>query len=440
MSYASDRKMENVIMLQILAGLEKKPSRRVQELRKVKEKQDKLVHELMVRAYDIPFYRRRFEETGTTPADYQTAADLYKFPVLTKEQLRDWMDEELEGNQEKYKDWHVNPTSGSTGIPLRTLFSPRENAAVHANWLRVLMMGGFIPLVHKNLHRPNSLHTVTGGRKSLMQRAVDLRWKEMSDSIKNRIPSEQLLKEINDYKPYFLYTHKNVLVRVAKYAKEHNISLWQPKLYAPISEMLDHQSEQLLLEMFGPGLLNAYGLSEVGSCATRLPGSKEFVVNNDTHVINIYDDEGKPSDSGMAVVTPLFKTDLPIINYETRDRMVSYQKEGIRFITSLLGRMNDVIRHKDGSVTEWGNIELVVNYSTNLDIVQSRFIQESYDLIRIQLVKDPASKLTDEEIEQRYTEKFAPVLNNEFRFEYEWLDEIPADPNGKLRMIVCKVK
>lgn len=440
MSYASDRKMENGIMLQILAGLDKKPARRIQELRRAKEKQDKRIHELMVRAYDIPFYRARFDATGTTPDDYQTAADLYKFPVLTKEQLRDWMEEELEGNPEKYKDWHVNPTSGSTGIPLRTLFSPRENAAVHANWLRVLMMGGFIPLIHKNLHRPNSLHTVTGGKKSLLQKAVDLRWKEMSDSIKNRVPSEQLLKEINDYKPYFLYTHKNVLVRVAKYAKEHNIPLWQPKLYAPISEMLDHQSEQLLLEMFGPGLLNAYGLSEVGSCATRLPGEREFVVNNDTHVINIYGDDGRPADNGMAVVTPLFKTDLPIINYETRDRMESYQKEGIRFITSLLGRMNDVIRHKDGSVTEWGNIEIVVNYSTNLDIVQSRFIQESYDLIRIQLVKDPASKLTNEEIEQRYTEKFAPVLNHEFRFEYEWMDEIPADPNGKLRMIVCKVK
>lgn len=437
MSYASDRKMENVIMLQILAGLDKKPPK---DLKKAKAKQDELIHELMLKAYDIPFYRKRFEETGTTPADYHTAADLYKFPILTKEQLRDWMNEELEGNQEKYKDWHVNPTSGSTGLPLKTLFSPRENAAVHANWLRVLMMGGFIPMVHKNLHRPNSLHTVTGGKKSLAQRVIDLRWKEMSDSIKNRVPSEQLLKEINDYKPYFLYTHKNVLVRVAKYAKEHNIPLHQPKLYAPISEMLDHQSEQLLLEMFGPGLLNAYGMSEVGSCATRLPGSKEFVVNNDTHVINIYDDEGNPSDSGMAVVTPLFKTDLPIINYETRDRMVSYRKEGIRFITSLLGRMNDVIRHKDGSVTEWGNIELVVNYSTNLDIAQSRFIQESYDLIKIQLVKDPASKLTNEEIERRYTEKFAPVLNNEFRFEYEWMDEIPADPNGKLRMIVCKVK
>lgn len=439
MSYATDKKMENLLMMQMLTGLEKKPPK-AKDFKRIKEKQDRLVHELMVRAYDIPFYRKRFEATNTTPADYNTAADLYKFPILTKEELRDWMDEELEGNAEKYKDWHVNPTSGSTGIPLRTLFSPRENAAVHANWLRVLMMGGFVPGVHKNLHRPNSLHTTTGGKKSLTQKLIDTRWKEMSDSIKNRIPSEQLLKEINDYQPYFLYTHKNVLVRVAKYAKEHNLPLWQPKLYAPISEMLDHQSEQLLLEMFGPGLLNAYGLSEVGSCATRLPGSKEFVVNNDTHVINIYDDDGKPADSGMAVVTPLFKTDLPIINYTTRDRMVTYRKGGLRFITSLLGRMNDVIHHKDGSVTEWGNIEIVVNYSTNLDIVQSRFIQESYDLIHIQLVKDPASQLTNEEIEARYTEKFAPVLNNEFRFEYEWMDEIPADPNGKLRMIVSKVK
>lgn len=27
-------------------------------------------------------------------------------------------------------------------------------------------------------------------------------------------------------------------------------------------------------------------------------------------------------------------------------------------------------------------------------------------------------------------------MNNEFHFVYEWMDEIPSDPNGKLRMIV----
>ena len=440
MSYATDKKIEKLLMMQMFSKLEKKPPKRIKDLQRLKKKQDKAVQELMAKAYDIPFYRRRFELSGTTPADYHTAADLYKFPVLTKEELRDWMDEELAGNPDKYKDWHVNPTSGSTGIPLKTLFSPRENAAVHANWLRVLVTAGFIPGVHKNMHRPNSLHTTTGGKKSLMAKIIDTRWHEMSDAIKDRVSSEQLVKDINEYKPDFLYTHKNILVRIANYAKTNNVPLWKPKLYCPISEMLDHRSELLLKEMFGPGLLNAYGMSEVGSVAVCLPGSDEFYINSDTHVANIYDDEGNPSDNGMAVVTPLFKTDLPIINYTTYDRMETYQRHGIRFVKKILGRMNDVIRHKDGSVTEWGNIEVVVNYSSDLDIVQSRFIQESYDLIRIQLVKSSDSKLTNEEIEQRYTEAFSPVLNNEFRFEYEWMDEIPSDPNGKLRMIVSKVK
>jgi phenylacetate-coenzyme A ligase PaaK-like adenylate-forming protein len=440
MSYATDKKMEKLIMLKDFAALEKKPPKRVKDLQRLKAKQDKAVHELMQRAYDIPFYRRRFEQTGTTPDDYNTAADLYKFPVLTKEELRDWMDEELAGNPEKYKDWHINPTSGSTGIPLKTLFSPAENAAIHANWLRVLVTAGYKPVLDKNMHRPNSLHTATGGKKTLVQKLIDMRWHEMSDAIKDRVSSEQLVKDINEYKPDFLYTHKNILVRIANYAKTNNVELWKPRLYAPISEMLDAQSEVLLKEMFGPGLLNAYGMSEVGSVAVRLPGSDEFYINSDTHVCNIYDDEGKPADNGMAVVTPLIKSDLPIINYTTYDRMETYQRHGIRFVSKLLGRMNDVIRHKDGSVTEWGNLEVVVNYASDLDIVQSRFIQESYDLIRIQMVQGADSKLSREEIERRFTETFSPVLNNEFQFEYEWLDEIPSDPNGKLRMIVSKVK
>ena len=44
--------------------------------------------------------------------------------------------------------------------------------------------------------------------------------------------------------------------------------------------------------------------------------------------------------------------------------------------------------------------------------------------------------MSTEEIEQKYTSVFAPALKNEFHFVYEWMDEIPSDPNGKLRMIV----
>lgn len=102
-------------------------------------------------AYEIPFYRARFEQSGTKPEDYTCGDDLKKFPVLTKEELRDWADQELNENPEKYQDWHVSPTSGSTGIPLRTPFSPKENAWIKANFMRSIMMAGFIPGVHKCL-------------------------------------------------------------------------------------------------------------------------------------------------------------------------------------------------------------------------------------------------------------------------------------------------
>ncbi len=434
MSYAKDKKWENLRyfpadLMKVYKKVPKNPA-------KVKAIQDRKVQELMKIAYEIPFYRARFERSGTTPEDYHCGTDLYKFPVLNKEELRDWSDEELEKDPEKYQDWHVSPTSGSTGIPLRTPFSPKENAWIKANYMRSIMMAGFIPGVHKCLHRPNSLHISTGGKKSFPQRMVDARWKDMSDAIKERVPSKVLLEEINDYKPDFLYLHKNIMVRICLYAKRNRMYLHKPKWYSPISEMLDPSSEQLLREMLGPGLINPYGLSETGTAAVRLPGEDFFRVNSDTHVVNLRDDEGNYGDNGVAIVTPLFKTDFPLINYVTGDRMESRTVDGLRQITNLKGRMNDVIHHKDGKITEWGNLEIVVNYAVGMGVVQSRFIQESYDQIRIQAVKDPGCQMSLSEIEAKYSAAFAPALNNEFHFVYDWMDEIPSDPNGKLRMIV----
>ena len=96
-------------------------------------------------------------------------------------------------------------------------------------------------------------------------------------------------------------------------------------------------SEALLKEMLGPGLINPYGLSETSTVAVRLPGEEFFRVNSDTHVVNILDDDGNPADNGVAVVTPLYKTDFPLINYVTGDRMESRMVDGLRQITNIKG-------------------------------------------------------------------------------------------------------
>ena len=439
-NYELDHKLEHLYALQAYAQIEKKPVS-VHNCDRILKAQNRRVHALMKAAWEIPFYRERFVKSGTTPDDFHCAEDLYKFPLLSKDELRDWMDEEAQRDPEKYKYWHVSPTSGSTGRPLRVLFSPMENGWIIANWLRTMGYGGFNPFTGKTMSRPNSLHGPVKEEDSIIQRMGILRRKYMSDTILERVDTQTLVDEINAYEPDYLYNHKNLLMRIAKYVKENDIYLWKPSFYTPFGEMLDEASISLLTEIFGPGLIDAYGMGETGSCVIRVPGKKYFQVNSDLFVVNVYNEDlSGPALRGMAVITPLFKTELPLINYTSYDQLDSYMRRGLRFAKGIQGRMNDVIHHRDGSVTEWGNISGIVNYIP--EIISYRIVQEDYENLTMMMVRNPDTpKEQEPAIVQDLDEKLMAMFRDPaFSIRYEWLDEIPVDPNGKLRVIISKVQ
>lgn len=442
-NYERDTKLEHLYTLEMYEKLVRKPATE-KNAEKIRAIQNRRISELMKNAYQIPFYRARFEESGTTPQDFTCADDLYKFPVLTKDALRAWMDEEAELYPDKYKLWHVSPTSGSTGRPLRTLISPRENAAYTANWLRSMGLGGYNPFTGKTMSRPNSLHVKVEDMEkgdSPLQKLGILRRKYMSDTILQRVETQTLVDEINAYEPDYLYNHKNVLVRIAKYVKENDLYIWQPKFYTPISEMLDEPSNALLRDVFGPGLLDAYGMAETGTCVVRIPGNTHYQINNDSHIVNTYNEDlTGPSDKGMAVITPLLKTELPLINYASLDYMERFVEYGIPFVSKIQGRMNDVIHHSNGGVTEWANISVVMNYTK--EVVSYRLIQEELEHVHLLLVRNPETPKEEEpEVQQRVVEGLSGIFKDPtMTISVEWVDDIPSDPNGKLRVIVSKIK
>ena len=55
------------------------------------------------------------------------------------------------------------------------------------------------------------------------------------------------------------------MVRMVAYAESHNLKIYKPKFYAPISEMVDDVTRKMLAKALGPGLIDAYGVSEMGS-------------------------------------------------------------------------------------------------------------------------------------------------------------------------------
>ena len=63
---------------------------------------------------NVPYYRKKMEEKGVTPADIQSTADLHKLPFLTKSDLRDAYPYGLMGAP--LKDCvRIQSTSGTTG-------------------------------------------------------------------------------------------------------------------------------------------------------------------------------------------------------------------------------------------------------------------------------------------------------------------------------------
>lgn len=435
MSFQLAKKLTNVSTLYYLLILDKKFS---ENRKKVKKKQNKNVHKLMKRAYEIPFYRARFDANHLTPDDFHCSEDLVKFPTLTKAELRAWMKELYDTHPDTRDSWDATSTSGSTGVPLTLYQSQREHACTNANWIRILMTFGYNPVFGKMLSFESSYRKEKKQHDSILQRFGILQRRKLSETRCVGEGMRDVIRELNEYHPDLICLRKNCIVRIALYAQEHNLTIRQPKWYIPVSEMVDEMSRKTLEKTFGPGLVDAYGSDETGSCIIKRPGRNYYDICNDTHVINIYNEQNQLSDDGRVIITPLFKTDFPLINYDIGDLASSYTKEGIRYVTKIHGRLNDMVRHENGDETSVLELRKISNGITG--IAQFRFVQESYHHMRIELVRDPAdTTYSKEEISEFFVNKLHDIYGDEFRTTVQWLDVIPPDPNGKLRCFVCNV-
>ena len=92
---------------------------------------------------------------------------------------------------------------------------------------------------------------------------------------------------------------------------------------------------------------------------------------------------------------------------------------------------------KSGKKTTWRRLYVITE---NLeDIYQIRFIQESYEKVTIQAVKDIHSKKSDRELEQQLAVLFKDVFDDGVAMNFQWMSVIPPDPNGKIRNMICMI-
>lgn len=392
--------------------------------------QNKRLQKLMKRAYQVPFYRKRFDDAGITPDAIKTKDDLYKLPTLTKEEYRAWMQEEL--NNPVVKNFKFTKTSGSTGIPTTNIYPPKEYAQHYMMDMWGWMKGGYNPFLGRSLTKQPGDENV--GTRSFIQKLGLFR----RDFFDTRWDRGDIVKKFIDFKPDFLLANSSELIYIAQYIREKGITIPKPKYYCPNGENIYGLAEKILKETYGNGLINLYGCTEMASFAVKAPGHEDYEVMSDLVAVTVMTENGmKSQGSGSIIVTPLYRKYYPIINYEIGDTGDVSLKNYRTIISKIKGRSNDFFTWANGKTTIFMRLWDITSQLE--DIYQIRFIQETDSNLLIQVVKDSKTSKSEKELEKYLTDMYKKEFNGLF-VKYEWLSVIPPDSNGKLRIMVSKVK
>ena len=176
----------------------------------------------------------------------------------------------------------------------------------------------------------------------------------------------------------------------------------------------------------------------MASFAVKSPGNTGYEIIEDLVTVNVKTEQGiQKSGEGTLLVTPLYRTQYPMLNYEIGDFVTLEYKNGYEYISKISGRKNDVFVWKSGKQTIYKRLE---DINMNLkDIYQIRFIQESYEKLKIQVVKDPGTDKTQEELERYLLGLYQKEFEDGVDIVFEWLQVIPPDPNGKIRNMISRL-
>lgn len=401
--------------------------------KKIYKLQNRKLKKLMKRAYQIPLYRKKFDEAGLQPKDISCREDLVSFPVLTKQEIKEWLTPMIPEISGKY---HVFSTSGSTGTPLKVLVSPKENAYLTANWLRMAMRQGINPFLQKTMALKDP-ELVARGRDSIVQKLGILRRRKMSFLADGK----EIAEGLNEYKPDFFYAHRTKLLQMIEYAQKNNVRLHHPKAYAVISEMMLENDEKLFRQNLGNNIFTSYGCMETGACTYTIKGNlTKHIITNDTHIINVVDEHSKLAPKGKMLLTNLNFLNFPIINYDVGDNAEVFEENGVEYISRIHGRSNDWIELEDERTYDYHPFYRA--FEGENDVLYFRVIQETYHKIRIQLVGSCAMQKENKSvIEQRVIRQLNRIIENyEMDYTFDWRNSIEPDQNGKTRFIVSQIK
>ncbi len=392
----------------------------------------------------VPFYRRLFDDLDLTPANFQTADDLAKLPVVTG---RDLSAQPHDFRSTKYPEDKTLElsTTGSTGHFKRVFFDSAALFQARAAGLRkrrvlarllgrtgtyrelsVAREGGTFPVI-RSFYRDRSWTPQTFGlnRESISP----------ADSFARNI------EVINSFRPDVIVGFGAYIGAVFRHAWVNDLEIFCPKVIHFGGDMLHPPDRRLLEQDYGITVISSFQACEALNIAFQCEERQGFHISLDQVAVRVVDGEGQDVEPGVAgslLISNLTNRATVLLNYQLGDRVTLGSEpcpcgRTLPLIESLDGRSEDLVLRPGGELAHESVILSRLYDAPGLLLLQLEQLELQEFVLRV---------VSRQEVEWSETERYLDhtlraVLGagDTLSLSIERVDDIPCEPSGKFKAI-----
>ena len=394
--------------------------------------QNEKLKNLISYAYEnVPYYRELFDRNHISPQSIENADSLRKIPITTKKKLQSLPLEKKTSKKVDLSSCIRITTSGSTGVPLEIFYLKNDYSVLNMNWIRPLLVYGVKPW-QKRLEITGP-HNISDKKKWYQYFRL---WRSKGISIFNH-PSE-ILSVFDSYKPDVLYGYSGSLKLLAEYSLKNKITTINPKYIFGVSDLLDRESRDSIVDAFHKEVIDLYGAAESGCIAWECHQCKGFHINMDTVIVECIN-KGKsagPGKLGKIVITNLYSYAMPFIRYDLDDIGLLSSRDtscGVELplMDLIEGRSDAFIVLPSGDLLSpmffFGIMKPIKN------ILNWRVCQKNSNEIIVYLVPD---KEFNSDMELLIRKRIKDNIKENIRIRIKLVKELQPDKTGKVRSVI----
>jgi phenylacetate-CoA ligase len=392
---------------------------------------------MLVRAAETRYYGAVLRDAGFEDLRTFEPSDLERLPlldrhVIARHGLEAFLTEERSGLVGV-------STSGSTGTPGRFFRSKLEEADYSARWWRVYQAYGCgmrdAQICVAILDKPDRAGAIAYLRRmGILPR---------TQRVASDAPPAQALARFQALNPPVLNGYAGAIEALADHILTTGAKVQPPRaVFCAAMEVTDRCLD-LVQQAFHAPAVDVYVTNEFGVIAWSCPKNRNVLhVNDDSFVVEVLAPDGTPAPAGQVgelVITSLGLTSMPLIRYKMGDMAARIEGtcaggRGLGLLTRVQGRTAHAIRRADGAHITTPFITSLFGRVDAHEWVRRFQVREEAGH-RLRFLLDVRRQPTASE-RLRLQNSVVTALGQGFHVGFEFVDNIPNAPSGKLQYVV----